>query len=178
MVKVIGPNVHVPNESPLDQMERAIAAVERKEMSIRGAAKAFGVARSFLHRRVTEQVPLNAKRGPDLILTEGEVQGVLNAIDARTKRGLCFTRSELSMFIRHIVEESPYTREIPATFPSVSWTNDFIHRNKSHFSRRKAQSLEVCRAQASIVENVNLHYNNLKEIFESCEDLPPSRIWN
>ncbi|GMG17081.1 unnamed protein product [Phytophthora fragariaefolia] len=178
MVKVIEPNIDVPSEPTLAQMERAMAAMKRKEMSLRGAAKAFGVSRSSLHRRVTGQVPLNAKPGPEPIFTDGEVQGVLKAVDARTKRGLCFTRSELSMFIRQVVEESPYTREIPATFPSASWTNNFIHCNKSHFSRRQAQSLEVCRAKASTVENVDIHFNNLKEVFESCEGIPPSRIWN
>ncbi|KAJ8523897.1 hypothetical protein ON010_g17221 [Phytophthora cinnamomi] len=62
MVNVIEPNVHVPNESPLDQMGRAIAAVERKEMLIRGmkiivdetnivgvAAKAFREALTRAH---------------------------------------------------------------------------------------------------------------------------------
>ncbi|EGZ22018.1 hypothetical protein PHYSODRAFT_488454 [Phytophthora sojae] len=82
------------------------------------------------------------------------------------------------MFIRQVVEASPYTREIPATCPSVSWTNDFIRRNKAHFSRRKSQSLDVCRAQASTVENVDYHFNSLKKVIESCEELPPSRIWN
>ncbi|GMF26318.1 unnamed protein product [Phytophthora fragariaefolia] len=160
-ILVIERNIDVPSEPTLAQMERAMAAVKRKEMSIRGAAKAFGVSRSSLHRRVTGQVPMNAKPRPEPILTDGEVQRVLKAVDARTKRGLCFTRSELSMFIRQVVEESPYTREISATFPSVSWTNNFIQCNKSHFSRRQAQSLEVCRAKASTVENVDIHFNNL-----------------
>ncbi|GMF56188.1 unnamed protein product [Phytophthora fragariaefolia] len=127
MVKVIEPNIDVPSEPTLAQIERAVAAVKRKEMSIRGAAKAFGVSRSSLHRRVTEQVPLNAKPGPEPILTDGEVQRVLKAVDA---------------------------------------------------PERQAQSLEVCRAKASTVENVDIHFNNLKEVFESCEEIPPSRIWN
>ncbi|GMF48987.1 unnamed protein product [Phytophthora fragariaefolia] len=122
-------------------MVRAMAAVKRKEMPIRGAAKAFGVSRSSLHRRVTGQVPLDAKPGPEPILTDGEVQGVLKAVDARTKRGLCFTRFELSMFIR----QTPIPK---------------------------------LRAKASTEENVDIHFNNLKEVFESCEEIPPSRIWN
>ncbi|KAE8892438.1 hypothetical protein PF003_g23741 [Phytophthora fragariae] len=134
MVKVITPEPVCYQE----QIERAVAAVKNQKMSYRDAANAFGVGRSSLHRRVTEKVPLNAKPGPDPILTEGEVKGVLDAVDARTKRGLCFTRAELGMFNRQAVEKSPYTREIPATFRSVSWTNEFIRRNKSHFSRRKA----------------------------------------
>ncbi|GMF60900.1 unnamed protein product [Phytophthora fragariaefolia] len=146
MMKAIAPEPVCSQE----QTERAVAAVKNQEMLYRDAANSFGVGRSSLHRRVTEKVPLNAKPGPGPILTEGEVKGVLGAVDASAKRDLCFTRAELGMFIRQAVEKSP----------------------------RKAQSFEVCRTEDSTVEHVDYHFNSLKKVMESCEDLPPSRIWN
>ncbi|OWZ07778.1 hypothetical protein PHMEG_00019791, partial [Phytophthora megakarya] len=43
---------------------------------------------------------------------------------------------------------------------------------------RRAQTLEVCRAKASVVENVDRHYNNVKAVMASLVDIPTSRIWN
>ncbi|KAJ8507853.1 hypothetical protein ON010_g18928 [Phytophthora cinnamomi] len=116
MVKVLD-----PASVALAQMAKAVNAVRAKEMSIRQAANSYGVDKSNLHRRVKNQVPINARPGPNPILTEGEVQGVIDAVDARTNRGQCFTSAELALFIREVVERSPYTREIPETFPSTSW---------------------------------------------------------
>ncbi|KAE9292801.1 hypothetical protein PR003_g24666, partial [Phytophthora rubi] len=67
MVKVIDPEA-----SRQDQMKKAVEAVNTKRMSIRKAAASFGVDKSSLHRRTTRQVPLNARPGPNPILTEGE----------------------------------------------------------------------------------------------------------
>ncbi|KAE8959524.1 hypothetical protein PR001_g30689 [Phytophthora rubi] len=144
----------VLDDDGLSQSKRAVEAVTTKKMSIRKAASAFGVSKSALQRRTTGQIAVNAKCGPLPILTEGEVSGVLRCVDARTKRGQCFTTAELGLFVRRVVEESPYKREIPASFPSYSWLSKFIKSNSKHFSRSKAQNLETCRAIAATEENV------------------------
>ncbi|KAE9003144.1 hypothetical protein PF005_g17005 [Phytophthora fragariae] len=90
----------------------------------------------------------------------------------------CFTTAELGLFVRRVVEESPYKREIHASFPSYLWLAKFIKSNSKHFSRRKAQNLETCRAIAATEENVRSHYCNIKTAIESCGDFPPSCIWN
>ncbi|KAE9350561.1 hypothetical protein PR003_g5306 [Phytophthora rubi] len=149
----------VLDDDSLSQFKRAVEAVTTKKMSIRKAASAFGVSKSALQRRTTGQVAVNAKY-------------------ARTKRGQCFTTAELGLFVCRVVEESPYKREIPASFPSYLWLAKFIKSNSKHFSRRKAQNLETCRTIAATEENVRSHYCNLKTAIESCGDFPPSCIWN
>ncbi|POM62096.1 hypothetical protein PHPALM_28786 [Phytophthora palmivora] len=96
----------------------------------------------------------------------------------RTRHGQCFTKDELGLFIRAIVENSPHSREIPENFPSKSYIQRFVVKHAVDFSSRRAQSLEVCRAKASTVENVDRHFNNFKEVISSVADIPTSRIWN
>lgn len=173
-------NIRSPGVSvdTIDQMQRAIDAVQSGTMSLRQAAASFSVSKSALHRRTSGQVEINAKRGPNPVLTDGEVQGVLDAVVARTAQGQCFTSEELGLFVRTVLEQSQHARVIPINFPSQSWVCGFIRRYSHLFGRRRAQSLEVCRAAASTAENIAKHFNNLKKAMESCGDLTPSRIWN
>ncbi|GMF66694.1 unnamed protein product [Phytophthora fragariaefolia] len=97
-----------------------------------------------------KKVPLNAKPGPDPILTEGEVKGVLDAVDARTKRGLCFTRAELGVFIRQAVEESAYTREFPATFRSLKAQAKVAKANERQDKKGAKLRIAVAEAKAAI----------------------------
>jgi hypothetical protein len=159
-------------------MERAVDAVRAGGMSLRKAAMTYGVSTSALHQQTSGAVAVLARNGPNLILITDELRCVLDAVDARTNAGQCFTSDELALFIRSVIEKSPYEREIPGTFPSSSWVNGFIRRNKQHFGRRKAQNLEACRAMVSTEVNVRSHYASLKSSMETCGKLPPSRIWN
>jgi len=164
--------------STVEQMQRAVEAVESGAMSLRQAAASFSISKSALHRRTSGQVDLNAKRGPNPVLTDGEVHGVLDAVIARTAQGQCFTSEELGLFVRTVVEQSQHAREIPINFPSPSWVCGFIRRHSHLFARRRAQSLDVCRAAASTEENILKHFNNLQSTMKTCGDLSPSRIWN
>ncbi|KAF4036223.1 hypothetical protein GN244_ATG11714 [Phytophthora infestans] len=123
-------------------------------------------------------IELTSRNGPEPILSPGEVSGVVKAVTMRTRHVLCFTKDELGLFIRNVVENSSYSREIPEIFLSKSYIQRFVVKHSVDFSSRRAQSLEVCRAKVSTVENVDRHYNNLKELLSSVADIPTSRIWN
>ncbi|EGZ21097.1 hypothetical protein PHYSODRAFT_407691, partial [Phytophthora sojae] len=83
-----------------ERMIKVVAAAVNKEVSVRVAANAFGVEKSSVHRHVKKHIPMNAKPGPDPVLTEGEAQGIIDDVKARTKRGQCFTSVELGKFVR------------------------------------------------------------------------------
>ncbi|KAG1697838.1 hypothetical protein DVH05_015792 [Phytophthora capsici] len=168
------------NDLP-DEMERlrqAVGAVNEKRLSLRTASTRFGVSKSKIHRRTSGQVELTSRNGPEPILSPGEVSGVVKAVPMRTRHGLCFTKDELGLFIRNVVKNSSYSREIPEYFPSKSYIQRFVAKHSVDLSSRRAQSLEVCRAKASTVENVDRHYNKFKEVISSVPDIPTSRIWN
>jgi hypothetical protein len=158
------------------QFERAVEAIKMRKMSIRKAATSFGVSKSALQQRTSGQVAVNAKCGPLPILTEGEVACVLQSVDARTKRGQCFTTPELGLFVRRVVEESPYRREIPLLVPFVLVAGQVHQQQQEALRPQKGPSLETCRAIAATEENVRAHYNDLKAVMESCDDLSPSCI--
>lgn len=114
---------------------------------------------------------LTSRNGPEPILTSGEISGVVKAMTMRMRHGQCFTKEELGLFIRAIVENGPYSREIPENVPSKSYIQRIFVKHAVEFSSRRAQSLEVCRAKASIVGNVDRHFNNSKEVMSSVADI-------
>ncbi|POM77159.1 Hypothetical protein PHPALM_5499 [Phytophthora palmivora] len=159
----------------MERLQQAVDAVNDKRLSLRAAATRFSVSKSKIHRRTSGQVELTSRNGPEPILTSGEINGVVKAVMMRTRHGQCYTKDELGLFIRAIVENSPHSREIPENFPSKSYIQRFVVKHAVDFSSRRAQSLEVCRAKASTVEK---HFNNFKEVMSSVADIPTSRIWN
>jgi hypothetical protein len=167
-----------------DAVEAAVYAVQNEGISVRSAEKKFGVSRGRITRRVKGEVEMTARNGPAPILTDGEKKGLIKAIEQRTRFAQCFTNAQLACFMRKVVEDSPYRREIPETFPCPSTVDRFISGNKEFFSRRHAQSLEEARAKASTVENVSNHYQNYEKSIQEMEksirigSLPPSQIWN
>lgn len=126
-----------------EAIEIAVEAVNSNRMSIRKAAAAFNVSKGKIHRRTSGQVEVTARNGTNKILKDEEIQGILDSVDARIDHGQCFTIDELGLFIRRVVEESPYTREIPVSFPSSSWVSGFIREHSARFGRRRAQNLDM-----------------------------------
>jgi hypothetical protein len=159
-------------------LQAAVEAVQSKQMSLRAAETRFGVSKSKIQRRTSGEVKATSRNGPEPLLTPGEIEGIVDAVDARTMHGRCFTKVGLALCIRKVVENSPYQREIDENFPSKSFIQRFVAQHKVAFGTRRAQTLEVCRAKASTTANVERHYKNLKQLFDSLDGVPPSRIWN
>ncbi|GMF50499.1 unnamed protein product [Phytophthora fragariaefolia] len=158
-----------------EALKAAVDAVNSKQLSLRAAASHVGVSKSKIHRRATGEVELTSRNGPDPVLIQGEVEGIIRAVHARTMHGRCFTKNQLGLVTRTVVENSSYEREIHEKSPSKGFVQRFVVQNAVAFSSRKAQSLEVCRAKAS---NVERHYNNLKQLMDDVAVIPALCIWN
>ncbi|GMF31742.1 unnamed protein product [Phytophthora fragariaefolia] len=161
-----------------EALKAAVDAINSKHLSLCAATSHFGVSKMKIHRRATGEVELTSRNGPDPVLTQGEVERITRAVDARTMHGRCSTKNELGLYIRTIVENSSYEREMHEQFPLTSLVQRFVVQNAVAFSSGKEQGFEVCQAKASTTANVERHYNNLEQLMDDVVGIPASYIWN
>jgi hypothetical protein len=150
--------------SRTERLNKAMAMWRDEKVSLRYAAAAFGVAYETLRRRAAGITRIGATHGRQPILTEGEVDGILDAVRERAAIGHCFTKKELRGFIRTTVETSQYRRSVPVNFPSNRFVERFCRTHKSVFGARKAQTLDRKRADHSTEHRVRVFFENLETV--------------
>jgi len=157
-----------------DTWQNAVNAVQKKELSLGMAAEKFGVSKTSLHRRVSGQVPISVKKGPCPFLSKMQEKAVVDMCEFKAQHGMCMTQHDVRTLAREIALQGKTAQNIPKKFPSTKWVQRFIKRQPT-LSTRKAQVLDVKRAEASTIDNVQTYYKNLAKIIV---DFPPERIFN
>ncbi|KAE8897004.1 hypothetical protein PF003_g18919 [Phytophthora fragariae] len=113
---------------PVETWEAAIAAVAGG-LSERKAAKAYGISRGPLHQRINGLVPLEARRGPQLVyITEGADRGVVEMVRYRALHGMCVGYEELRSMLR-VAAETAGTRPLTDDFPNDKFTQRWLAKH-------------------------------------------------
>ncbi|KAH9129358.1 hypothetical protein AeMF1_000595 [Aphanomyces euteiches] len=128
-------------------------------------------------RNSNGSVQLDSRNGPTPILTKGEVDGILQAVKERTLHAQCFTKEELTNFIRVCIEDSQYERAVPNSFPSNTFVKNFVRKHSHAFSSRLAQGMDSARSKRSTVDVVQSHFTNLETVMQA-NGFEPDCIWN
>ncbi|KAG7394569.1 26S proteasome non-ATPase regulatory subunit 13 [Phytophthora boehmeriae] len=80
---------------PAETWEKAIAAVEHQGMSLRGAAKMYGVHFAALHRRVKKRAHESQLTGDGEYFCANDESGIIRVVVARAELGVLMTFEEL-----------------------------------------------------------------------------------
>ncbi|KAG6620109.1 putative DNA-binding protein [Phytophthora cinnamomi] len=93
---------------PAETWEKAIAAVEQQGMSLRAAAKLYGVHFAALHRRVKKRAQGGASKGSNGYFHPSDEAGIMRVVVARAELGVLMTFDELMRLV-----EAAALRKLP-----------------------------------------------------------------
>ncbi|CAI5737541.1 unnamed protein product [Peronospora destructor] len=115
---------------PAETWEKAIAAVEQQGMSLRTAAKMYGVHFAALHRRVKKRTQGGQANGNDAYFDPNDEAGIMRVVVAHAELGVLMTFDELMRLV-----EAVALRKLPDI--SVESARKLLTR----FESRNAQSI-------------------------------------
>ncbi|KAL3672279.1 hypothetical protein V7S43_002938 [Phytophthora oleae] len=93
---------------PAETWEKAIAAVEQQGMSLRAAAKMYGVHFAALHRRVKKRAQGGQSKGNSGYFHPSDEAGIMRVVVARAELGVLMTFDELMRLV-----EAAALRKLP-----------------------------------------------------------------
>ncbi|GMF17523.1 unnamed protein product [Phytophthora lilii] len=115
---------------PAETWEKAIAAVEQQGMSLRAAAKLYGVHFAALHRRVKKRAQGGLAKGNNGYFHPSDEAGIMRVVVARAELGVLMTFDELMRLV-----EAAALRKLPDI--SVEAARNLLVR----FQSRNEQSI-------------------------------------
>lgn len=145
-------------------------------MSLRRAAKAVGVSKDWLQRRIKGVCAVDAKNGPAPVLKPDEEQALVNTVIHRAAAGYGVTTRDLKTQVKLIAADG---RSVPwgAAGPGSKWLQLFRNRWKDQLSVRKTRILDTNRRAAGNREEILEYFQAAKEMIAE-HGIPPSRIFN
>ncbi|OWZ04766.1 DNA-binding protein [Phytophthora megakarya] len=115
---------------PTETWEKAIAAVEQQGMSLRAAAKMYGVHFAALHRRVKKRAQGGQSKGSSEYFHPSDEAGIMRVVVARAELGVLMTFDELMRLV-----EAAALRKLPDI------TVDSARKLLTRFQSRNEQSI-------------------------------------
>ena len=155
-----------------ESLQKAVAAVEKGEDSIRHAANEYGLPHSTLHDHISGKVQYGAKPGHDPYLTAEEEEEVINFL-LNAHVGYPHTRKQIMALVQDIVDRKGIKTTI-----SCGWWNRFQKQNP-RISLRIAAPLSHVQAMASDKESLNRYFDVLEKTLKDNKIFNnPCRIFN
>ena len=157
-------------------LQNAIKVLETG-ISLRKAAKAFGVPVATLSRRKNNPEIVKSKTGPANVLSEAEEQEIINWILHKAERGYPVTKTQLLDSVQNYIEflkrKTPFTNNRPGRH----WYEGFRKRNPNLLIRT-VQQVTLNRAavtRESLIEWFNEHDSYLHN--KNLLDVSPNTIF-
>lgn len=118
----------------MDQLDKesvylnAIGDVNERGLSVRKAAKKWGIAKSTLQDRLGGKAR-NIKTGPRTVLTHAEEDRFAKWLIERAKRGFGVTKDEFLDCVETFIEKDKRETKFTGNRPGNKWYRGFIKRN-------------------------------------------------
>lgn len=164
---------------PLEDMTRAINAVQTKSMGIRKASRTYHVPYGTLQDRLKGKVDGNNKKlGRHAVLKPVQEEELCNHIIKMSK--LFYGLSRLQ--VKKIAFQYAEANNIPNNFNKVKkicgndWYYGFLKRHPN-ISLRKPESTSLNRVKGFNKQEVDLFFSNLSRVFKDY-NYPANRIYN
>lgn len=171
------PKTYIPKARPYteENMQNALAMIDKGETSLRGAAKLFKIDKSALSRRRTRKI---GKQGRKTLLTKDMEDDLSDKIRIMAKWGFALTKSDILETVQTFVQENNITTQFKNGKPGNDWFKKFCLRNK--LSVRKLEQLELSRRAATSDPFIIYGFYDLLESYMTDLDLheKPAHIWN
>lgn len=158
----------------------AVNAVKCGSHSEREAAKAFGVPRSTIHRKINDDNPTRLQPGNNPFLNPEEERSIANwAIDC-SRRGHPRTPTDIRFAAKNILDHFPRKNPFKDNLPSYNWYTKFLKRNPS-VKPRKPEALSTASTNISEAD-IRKWWNNIDSYLKinGYDDIikNPSRVGN
>ena len=154
-----------------ETLERCIAAVKNRNMSIRKAAAHYNVPYGTLHRRL--KGTQTKKSGGQIYLPPAFEQHLVKTLDKLTDWKVPFDSFNIRCLVKAYHDSADIKHpKFVNNFPGPDWVRSFIKR----FNLTKRITDNVKAARAEVNSNViNAYFDNLAQ---AISGIPPSRIYN
>ncbi|XP_053389532.1 uncharacterized protein LOC128552508 [Mercenaria mercenaria] len=151
----------------LENLQRAVSAVRRRQMGVRSAATEFNVPKSTLHDHVNRKETKDVKQEQTKLLTIEEENALVQFIQHQARQGFPMTRSMVRCYVREIVRRSG--RETAMNLesgPSDKWFRALKKRHPE-LSERTPECLDRARCRMSNQETMNGWFELLRNVLET-----------
>ncbi|PIK37236.1 hypothetical protein BSL78_25928 [Apostichopus japonicus] len=164
-----------------EAVNRAVAQIQKGEISFKGASKLYSIPRSTLQDKVKGRSPVVAKSGPSATLTQAEENALVEYIMKMSKIGYGLTKSQLFDEVESIIKEDGRPNPFKDDRPGRDWYMRFLKRHPI-LSERVSENLGKERAMVS-AEKIDTWFQQceffLEEVDSSLGILrDDSRIFN
>lgn len=145
-------------------------------MGVRPAAEAVGVKKSWLQRRLSGEVAVEAKNGPKPVLRADEEKALIDTVIHRAAAGYGVTKKDLKENVKLIASDGRVTPWGKAG-PGEKWLSLFLKRSSGQLSVRKTRILDSNRRAAGNREEIEAYFQAVREVLDE-HDIPPARQFN
>ena len=163
--------------NPSDNFAKAMNDVRVGGLSIRRAAKKWGLKRTTLQDRLSGLVENGRRRGPPPFLTNHEESQFVDWLIELANRGFGVSKDSLLGAVKTFIDKDGRVTPFKDNKPGNKWFRSFVKRNLQ-VKLRKARPLEKKRAKIS-KEDVDAWFHRFEAfLVEKNLANKPSQIWN
>ncbi|CAB1100784.1 unnamed protein product [Ectocarpus sp. CCAP 1310/34] len=139
------------------QAQKACDAVRSGQLSLRAAAKAYGVNKDALSRRLSGAMAMDARVGPETVLSKAKEDAVEDALIYASRHFLSFGRQQLIDAVRVLcLDGRPVPRDSDKG-PGRSWLDGFMARHPA-LSERTTHIYEPNRIKTAWINPIFFFY--------------------
>lgn len=154
----------------------AIADIEERSLSVRKAAKKWGIPKSTLQDKLGRQVE-KKRKGPRTVLTEAEEDRFAEWLIERAKRGFGVTKDEFLDSVKTFIEKDKRETNFTGNRPGNKWYRGFVKRNPK-VRLRSARPLDKKRAKIT-PQDLDEWFANFEKFIRDVGVVDrPGQIWN
>ena len=150
-----------------ESLSLAYKAVKEKAMSVKKAARTYGVPTQTLRDRVLKKVHIDAVMGNETLFTRDEEEVLVQHCEKLSKLGYGINRAQLSLLAKDLAVKLGGRNKSEKL--SNNWHYGFMNRWKDRLSIMKPRSLTSLRAQNLTQETVNKYYDDLESILNKYQ---------
>jgi hypothetical protein len=131
-----------------ESMTAAVDAVNKEHSSLRAASRLYNVPIETLRRRVSGQVDIECRPGPQTVLNKDEESRLEEYCIEMADRGFGLSREDVMRFAYQIAEKMKKPHPFQNNTAGRGWYEGFLSRHP-RLSLRSSQPLSRCRAMCS-----------------------------
>ncbi len=154
----------------------AIREMREQGLSVRKAAKKWGIAKSTLQDRLDGKVA-KVRKGPPTVLTKAEEDRFAEWLIERAKRGFGVTKDEFLDCVKTFIDKDKRKTKFTGNRPGNKWYRGFVKRNPK-VRLRNARPLDKKRAKITPKDVDEWFANFGKFVEEVGVSDRPGQIWN
>lgn len=159
---------------------KALEEIKNKTKSIYSAAKSYGIPRTTIQYRLSDEYKHRGTRGPHTVFAAEEEEQIVSWLRDKESKGHPITISSLQFKVKSFLKAHPRTTPFVDDLPGKTWIRLFLRRHPE-LSLRTPESVTLASSRVS-EKDIRLWFsrvysylldNNLTEILKD-----PSRILN